>query len=93
MIVDASKTMQEDTVIGTGRLIHIGDFIKKLYAEFDLDFNQLVIQTNYSPSIYRRNIFYARDKSLLHDEQSLLDTFVNELREQKERKCILWINQ
>jgi GDP-D-mannose dehydratase len=79
MVVDMSKTLQEDAVIGTGRLIHIGDFIKKLYAKFDLDCDQMIIQKDYSPSIYRRNIFYSRDKSPLHNEASLLDTIVNEL--------------
>jgi len=86
MVMDASINRIEtgkDIIIGSGRLIHIGDFIKELYNFFGMEFDNMVIQQYTTPSIYRNNVFYSSTHIQQYNEQILFDIFTRELTERK----------
>ena len=84
MVVDGSIRLTEvgkDAIIGSGRLVHIGDFIRKLYGFFKLNYNDLVEQSNIQPSVYRSNIFYSAVPVHEYTENFLFDLLTQELKQ------------
>ena len=84
MVVDGSIRLTEvgkDAIIGSGRLVHIGDFIRKLYGFFKLNYNDLVEQSNIQPSVYRSNIFYSAVPVHEYTENFLFDLITQELKQ------------
>jgi nucleoside-diphosphate-sugar epimerase len=84
MIVNASiswDTIGEDYLIGSGRLLHVGDFIKRLYSEFDMDYNEFVEENITSTSFYRLNIFYSSVYNSEFCGDKLFEITVKELKE------------
>lgn len=88
MIVQGSMRIYEagrDVIIGSGRLVHVGDFIRRLYAFFGLDFNGLVRQEVTAPSIYRHNIFYSATFIESFSVEHLFRMTIEELQHEKEK--------
>lgn len=50
---------EKNIIVGSGRLFHINDFIKKLYCYYQLPYSEFVNENCETPSIYRKNIFYS----------------------------------
>ena len=84
MIVDCCNNhihTGKDIVAGAGRVIQVGDFIRKLYAHFNLDFAKLVrLDANAQPSIYRNHIFYSGVYRNTYDENALFRLTTEELK-------------
>jgi nucleoside-diphosphate-sugar epimerase len=79
-IVNESLKLETDKIIGTGKLIFINNFIKKIYNAFDMSYSNFVKEdiTNYS--IYRKNIFYAKQQDDF-TEDDLLNIMVKEIND------------
>jgi len=76
-----------DIVIGSGRLIHVGDFIRKLYLRFGMDMDKMAVRDRNSPpppSIYRKSLFYSHRHDDRFSEEALTNLLVYELSTFKE---------
>lgn len=78
MVVEQSLHTTEDKIIGSGKLIFINDFIKKLYSYFDMKYEDYVVENIKEPSIYRKNIFYNKSR-IPYSEEDLLNILAKEL--------------
>jgi hypothetical protein len=84
MVVEGSiaSTMPgRDVVLGSGRLVHVGDFIRNLYSFFGKDYDEYVQNDQGNPSIYRTNIFYSANRCPGFDEVRLFELTVSELKQ------------
>lgn len=79
-IVNESLNQECDKIIGTGKLIFINDFIRSLYAAFDMNYDEYVQEDLQQHSIYRKNIFYS-DIKCSFSEQDLKQVMINEIKE------------
>lgn len=77
-IVNETLHINEDKLIGCGKLIFINDFIRKLYSAFDMRYEDYIIENIKEPSIYRKNIFYNEINSS-YSEHDLMDILTKEL--------------
>lgn len=79
-VVKESINQKTHKVVGTGCLIFVNDFIRKLYESFNMQYSDYVKEdiTNYS--IYRKNVFYSKYK-ILYNENELLDITVKEIND------------
>jgi nucleoside-diphosphate-sugar epimerase len=80
LVVKHSICQENDTIIGTGNLIFINDFIRKLYNEFDMKYDDYVVENIEQKSIYRKNIFYNKTR-ISFTERNLLDILVEEIKD------------
>lgn len=84
MVVEGSIALTEpgkDLVLGSGRLVHVGDFIRSLYDFFGKDYGEYVQHDHGTPSIYRTNIFYSANKCSGFDSVRLFELTVSELKQ------------
>ena len=82
MVVDASISHQEigiDFIIGSGRLVHIQDFVKQLYKHFNLNYDLMVDSDDTIKSIYRTNLFYSKKLNLNFSSDKVFELTVNEI--------------
>jgi nucleoside-diphosphate-sugar epimerase len=81
-VVTQSINQENDSIIGTGNLIFINDFIRKLYKAFDMKYENYVTENLDQKSIYRKNIFYNKNR-INFTEYNLLDILVKEIKDIK----------
>ena len=81
-VVTQSINQENDSIIGTGNLIFINDFIRKLYNTFDMKYEDYATENLDQKSIYRKNIFYNKDR-INFTEYNLLDILVKEIKDIK----------
>jgi nucleoside-diphosphate-sugar epimerase len=62
-IVNETINLATHKIIGTGELIFINTFIRKLYDTFDMKYNDYVTENIKDFSIYRKNIFYSKSQN------------------------------
>ena len=62
-IVNETINLATHKIIGTGELIFINKFIRKLYDIFDIKYEDYVTENIKDFSIYRKNIFYSKQKN------------------------------
>jgi len=79
-IVNESLKQNNHQIIGTGKLIFINDFIRSLYAFFDMNYDEYVQEDLQQHSIYRKNIFYNNTRCAFL-EQDLKNILINEIKE------------
>ena len=79
-IVDESLKMETDKIIGTGKLIFINNFIKKLYNTFDMSYGNFIKEDTTNYSIYRKNIFYTKQQEDFTEDQ-LFNIMVKEIND------------
>jgi len=73
-VVERSILATEDELVGSGRLTHVNDFIRKLYNYFDLDYSKLVKEN----IIYsRKNIFCSYSTGCLYN--TLFEDTINDI--------------
>lgn len=84
MVVDMSMNLDKDAIIGSGRVIHIGDFIRSLYCHFSLNPDEMISYRSYTPSSYRNFIFYSHIHRPQYGEDVLFALTVKELKQKKE---------
>jgi len=82
MVVDASveNLSGVDEVVGSGRVVHVGDFIELLYTHSGLNYREMVKEDTSRPSIYRKNVFYSSKRNKKYDVDHLIDLTVKELK-------------
>lgn len=81
MVADASIEILPgvDEIVGSGRVVHVGDFIELLYMCSGLRYNDMVNADSSRPSIYRNNIFYSAKRNEKYDVDRLIDLTLKEL--------------
>jgi len=80
-IVNESLKTNNDSIIASGRLIHINDFIRILYQEMGLKYEDYVTENFNHNLIVKRNIFYLKSKE--NKYKKIIQDTVNELKENK----------
>jgi hypothetical protein len=79
-IINESLKQNNDQIIGTGKLIFINDFIRSLYAAFNMNYDEYVQEDLQHHSTYRKNIFYNSTRSAF-SEEDLKQLMINEIKE------------
>jgi nucleoside-diphosphate-sugar epimerase len=79
-VVNQALTQKTDSIIGTGNTIFINSFIKKLYNNFGMNYDDYVIENIDKESIYRKNVFYNKTK-IGWTESQLLDILTKEIND------------
>jgi hypothetical protein len=85
-VVQESMKQTEHKVIGTGRLIFINDFIRSLYNSFGMKYEDYVTEDLKNHSIYRKNIFYAKERKTA-DKLELFKITLKEINDQIANKA------
>jgi nucleoside-diphosphate-sugar epimerase len=80
-VVERSILATSDEIIGSGRLIFINDFIRELYAAFNLSYDKLVTENDLYNLDIKRNINYLNSFKPLYN--SLLKDTVEDLKNNK----------
>ena len=77
-VVNQAITQKTDSIIGTGNTIFINSFIKNLYNNFGMNYDDYVTENIDKESIYRKNVFYNKTK-IDWTESQLLDILTKEI--------------
>ena len=83
MVVDYSiyhDIIGKDFIIGSGRLIHINDLIKKLFNSMNMDYNTYVTEDLSYKSSYRNKMFYSNVYNEKYGIEELINMTVSELK-------------
>ena len=83
-IVNETIDMETHKIIGTGKLIFINEFIRKLYDAFHMKYEDYVTENIKDCSIYRKNIFYSKQKNNF-TELNLHNILVKEINDKQKR--------
>lgn len=78
-VVDNSINATNDLIVGGGSLIFVNEFIRDLYNEFELKYENYVTEDLSIKSIYRENIFYSKHK-YSSNKTILFNKTVNEIK-------------
>lgn len=81
-VVRESLNQVDHKVIGTGNLVFINDFIRKLYNKFNMEYEEYVSEDLKNQSIYRKNIFYAEKQNNKCEDFDLLNVISKEIDDQ-----------
>ena len=74
-VVEQSINSETDTIIGSGRLTFVNDFIRNLYSYFNMNYDDYVYENLSNKS--QNSIFYLESKHVLYNE--LFDDTISEL--------------
>ena len=66
-VVDQSIKATSDTLIGSGRLIFVNDFIRSLYSHFDMKYEDFVTEDYKENITSDEKIFYLKSKQILYN--------------------------
>ena len=82
MAVDESMRhgVGEDFMIGFGRVVFVNDLIRSLYAEFKMNYDDMVEEKITSHSHYRSRIFYSASPAINTQQIPLLEKMVREIK-------------
>ena len=80
-VIERSILATSDEIIGSGRLIFVNQFIRELYEEFDLSYDELVTENDLYNLNIKRNINYFNSFKPLYN--SLLKDTVEDLKNKR----------
>jgi nucleoside-diphosphate-sugar epimerase len=80
-----NDSVGSDIIAGSGRVVHVGDFISRLYSEFGMNVAEMMHIDSSQPSIYRESIFYSHKHDRRFDQDALLKLLVGEINTIKQR--------
>jgi len=81
-IVKKLEYIEQDEIIGSGRLTHVNDFIRDLYRHFGLDYESLVTEKlNSFKEFDVKYEYYLRSTSPYYNYESLITDTVGELQQ------------
>lgn len=80
-VVEKSLNTDTDDIIGAGRLIFINDFIKTLYKNVNMDYNDYVVENVVNNLSLKRNINYYNSKNIMFN--TLIEDTILELKSMK----------
>lgn len=84
-VVKESLIKNDHSIIGTGHLLFINDFIRKLYKYFNMSYEDYIIEDLSNKSIYRNHIFYSKERSFF-TEQELFNITTKEINDRLTNK-------
>jgi len=67
-VVEESIKATSDQIIGSGRVEFVNDFIRDLYFEFDMDYDDFVTEDYKENITSNENIFYLKSKQLKYNQ-------------------------
>jgi len=78
-VVERSIEAEKDEIVGSGRLIHVNDFIRDLYHFNFLDYDDYVTE-NYDHNLSnKRKIYYLKSTKCNYDYQMLLSDTIKDI--------------
>ena len=77
-VVEQSIKAETDQIIGSGRLVHVNDFIRSLYSHFNLNYEDYVTEDIKYDIKQKQNIFYLDSKQNLY--KNLYNDTIEELK-------------
>jgi len=80
-IVEKSILADSDEIIGSGRVIFVNDFIRNLYSNFSMSYDEYVTEDFKESITANENIFYLKSKKVLYN--NLINDTVRELEKIK----------
>ena len=83
-VVERSIELNTDEIIGAGRLVFVNDFIRSLYAHFNMIYEDFVIEDYKENITTDERIFYLKSKQVLYN--NLYDDTITELEKIKLNK-------
>jgi len=78
-VVKRSIEATSDELVGSGRLIFVNDFIRDLYANFNMEYDEFVTE-NISSQSRNKSPIYLDSKKILYDYEKLLTHTIYELQ-------------
>jgi nucleoside-diphosphate-sugar epimerase len=79
-VVERSLLCDKDELIGSGRLIHINDFIRRLYSKMDMNYDDYVIE-NFDYNKNKRKTYWENSYICKYD--NLIEDTINEIKQIK----------
>lgn len=83
-VVEQSIKATKDTIIGSGRLIFVNDFIRSLYSHFNMKYEDFVSEDYNENITSNERIFFLKSKQLLYN--NLYNDTIEELEKIKFNK-------
>lgn len=78
-----NKSVGEDFIVGSGRLIYVNDLIRDLYQSFKMCYNTMVQECIKSQGIYKQNLFYSASVPPTNNKKTLFEMLYQELKDKK----------
>ena len=80
-VVDKSITTENNLIVGSGRLVFVNDFIRDLYSNFNMDYDDYVSEKfDYYNEYETRNEYYLKSKKYLYSYNNLLKETINDIK-------------
>lgn len=83
-VVEQSIKATEDSIIGSGRVIFVNDFIRSLYSYFCMSYDEYVTEDIKENITYDEKIFYLKTKHMLYN--TLYNDTIREIEKIKYNK-------
>ena len=77
-VANTITNLEEDAIIGSGRLIHVNDYIRDLYKKANLEYEECVIE-NLEHSSFQRPVFWLESKERLYSYSDLIADSMKDL--------------
>jgi len=77
-VVERSILCESDELVGSGRLTHINDFIRKLYKLMDMNYKEYVTENINNNLIIKRKTFWQESDICLYEK--LTEDTINEIK-------------
>lgn len=79
-VVSESIKAEEHQIVGSGRMIYVNDFIRDLYINYDLEYDDYVTENISKYNEYdKRKEYYLRSNNCLYDYKQLLNDTIEDI--------------
>jgi nucleoside-diphosphate-sugar epimerase len=79
-VANESIKAEEHQIIGSGRMVYVNDFIRDLYTNYDLKYDDYVTENISKYNEYdKRKEYYLRSNTCLYDYKQLLDDSIEDI--------------
>jgi GDP-D-mannose dehydratase len=82
-IVERSINTINDELVGSGRLTFVNDFIRDLYFQMDMNYDDFVTEDNYGNTQSRRKLFYLKTNKCKFNYHKLVYNTINDIKKLK----------
>ena len=80
-VVNQSISTKKNIIVGSGRLIFVNDFIRDLYSNFNMNYEDFVVeQFDFYNEYETRNEYYLKSKKSLYSYNTLLNETINDIK-------------
>lgn len=80
-VVEESIHTNSNTIVGSGRLVFVNDFIRDIYSSFNMRYDDYIIEEfNHFNEYEKRNEYYLKTKKYLYHYNNLLTETLNDIK-------------